>query len=153
MVIHQEKNTPTEQVAQAFARQQYERDGYRIVKGKRGCDFIARKGDQVIPVEVKGRSTLMNFTNMSRHQFETLQNVPNARVIFVYVELKDTPRVITHLTLTKDDVARYAISSYRVIWKGSLRDRIMEDLRRRVKQTRELVNQTKGDKNPVGTGS
>src|SRR2546427_7831918 len=59
VVIHQEKNTQTEHVAQAFAKELFQRRGYRIIKGKRGCDFIAGKGQERIPVAVKVRSTLI----------------------------------------------------------------------------------------------
>src|SRR5438128_10112357 len=141
MVINQAKNTETEQVARKYVKELFESDGYRVTKGKRGCDFIARKNDEAVPIEVKGRSKLdMNFTNMSRNQLQTLRGVPNARVILVYVDLKDGPHAIIHETFTKDDIDKSEVSSYRVKWKGSLRERITEKLRRKVEQTKELAN-------------
>jgi len=139
LVIHQERNTETEHTAQDYARRLFEQEGYRISKGKRGCDFTARRNDQTIPVEVKGRSNLdMNFTTMSKHELETLTSVPGARLVLVYVSLKDKPQAIAHVTLTKDDIALSEVSSYRVKWKVSLRDRITEDLRRKIAQTPEI---------------
>jgi Holliday junction resolvase-like predicted endonuclease len=141
MVINQSKNTETEQVARKYVKELFESEGYRVSKGRRGCDFIARRKDEVVPIEVKGRSNLdMNFTTMSKSELETLRGVPNARVILVYVDLKDGPRAIIHETFTKDDIDKSEVSSYRVKWKGSLRERITENLRQKVEQTKELAN-------------
>jgi hypothetical protein len=153
MVIHQEKNTQTEQVAQAYARQLFEEQGYRITKGKKGCDFIAQKKDEEIPVEVKGRSKLMNFTNMSKHQLETLQQATNARVIVVYVTLKEKPQALVHVALTKHDVASTDVSSYRVKWKVPLEKNIMEALNAKIERSSELVGPYEPDKSRVETGS
>jgi hypothetical protein len=153
VVIHQEKNTQTEQVAQAYARQLFEEQGYRMTRGKKGCDFIARKKNEVIPVEVKGRSKLMNFTNMSKHQLDTLQQAPNARVIVVYVTLKDKPQALVHVALTKDDIASTSVSSYRVKWKVPLEKSIMEALNATIERSSDLVRQYESETGRVETGS
>jgi hypothetical protein len=149
MVIHQEKNTQIEQVAKHYATQLFERQGYRITKKIKGCDFVARKRSEVIPVEVKGRSKLINFTNMSKAELRTLQEVSNARVILVYVDVKDKPQALIHLTLTKDDIASVEISTYRVKWKVPLEKAVMEEMRRAVEQKQELIKSYE-EKLPVG---
>jgi uncharacterized protein YaiL (DUF2058 family) len=139
-VIHQERNTQTEQAAQSYAKQLFEQQGYRISKGKRGFDFVARRKGEVIPVEVKGRSDLnMNFTTMTKHELKTLLDVPNATVVLVYVNVKDEPQAIAHLALTKDDIDQSEVSNYRVRWKISLEKRIMDELRRKIETIQGLV--------------
>lgn len=139
MVIHQEKNTQIEQAARDYAMQLFDRQGYRITKGQKGCDFVATKGNEVIPVEVKGRSKLINFTNMSKRELQTLREVPNARVILVYVNAKDTPQALIHLMLTKDDIASAEISTYRVKWRVPIEKAVMEEMGRAVEQTKESM--------------
>ena len=139
VVIHQEKNTQIEQVAKAYARRLFEQRGYRITKGRKGCDFVARKKEQAIPVEVKGRSKLISFTNMSKNELETLRSDSNAVVILVYVDVKDKPQALIHLTLTRDDIARSEVSSYRVIWKVPIETAIMEELRRNIERNKDLI--------------
>jgi hypothetical protein len=138
MVINEVRNTEAEQAARKYVKELFEGQGYRVLKGKKGCDFIARRKKEVIPIEVKGRRTLdMNFTIMSRWELETLRSNSNARVVLVFVN--SGIKALVGISLTNDDIEKAEVSSYRIKWKGTIKERMMNEMQRQVQAMEELL--------------
>lgn len=75
--------------AMDFARNYYRSRGYTIKeKSGRGCDLVVTKMGKEYPIEVKGRTKIWSFINVSVKEFELLKNNPNARLFEVVLNKK-----------------------------------------------------------------
>ncbi|MCP8322400.1 MAG: DUF3883 domain-containing protein, partial [archaeon] len=78
------RNKDVERKAIDFAKDYYRSQGYTVKEKSRiGCDLTITKMGGEYPIEVKGRTKIWGFINLSMKEVKVLKNNPNARLFEV----------------------------------------------------------------------
>lgn len=70
-------------IGENWAKEYYEKLGFKIKKKHSGCDFVAEKNSQCLSIEVKVRNQNLPFITVSRKEKENIIDNVNGRLVEV----------------------------------------------------------------------